>query len=108
MRRQIVLLAAAMALTTGAASASPLRFVAGAAAPLDPLAIEIHHKPGHQGGPPWMRDRERQMEPFEEDGGYEARPRYRREVCRTSYRTVFDRYTGEYVRRPVRSCSSDY
>ena len=24
------------------------------------------------------------------------------------YRTVFDRYTGEYVQRPVQSCSTEY
>jgi hypothetical protein len=106
MRLPIVLFAA-LALGTVEASASPLGAAAGSAAPPNPLAIEIHHKPGHQGGPPWTRGRQHQMESFGDDRVYEARPRYRREVCRTSYRTVFDRYTGEYVRRPVQICSTD-
>jgi len=107
MRLRIVLFAA-LALGAVDASASPLGPAAEAAGSPNPLAIEIHHKPGHQGGPPWMRGRQHEVESFEDDRVYEERPRYRRQVCRTSYRTVFDRYTGEYVRRPVQSCSSDY
>ena len=63
---------------------------------------EIHHKPGHRGGPPWARQRERQPEILYE------RPGTRRQFCRTTYETVFDRYAGEYVNRPVRSCSDGY
>jgi hypothetical protein len=77
-------------------------------------AFLVHHKPGHHGGPPWARGRERHSDSFE-DGRryderryYEARPRYQRQVCRTSYRTVFDRYTGEYISRPFRTCSTEY
>lgn len=109
MRREIVLFGAALALGyTAEAWASPLAAVGASLQPGSP-ALAIHHKPGHQGGPPWMRGRPREMESFEDDRRYyEARPRYRRQVCRTSYRTVFDRYSGEYISRPFRSCTSDY
>jgi hypothetical protein len=108
MRPEIVIVGAALALGfTPEAGASPLA-AGGSLQPGSP-ALMIHHKPGHQGGPPWMRGRQREMESYE-DGSryYEARPRYSRQVCRTGYRTVFDRYSGEYVSRPFRTCTSDY
>ena len=62
-------------------------------------AIPIHHKPGHHGGPPWLRgDRDRGDW---RDGRYDERSYT---VCRNTYRTYYDPYYGEYVRRRVRIC----
>jgi hypothetical protein len=72
-----------------------------------PAIVLAHHKPWHHGGPPWMRDRGRDDERDYRDDRYDRRT-YRREVCRTRYEEVFDRYTGESVSRPVRICSSRY
>jgi len=108
MRKILGILAAAGLVTLGARAAASASPVADAGALLAPSpAVMIHHKPGHHGGPPWMRGRQR--EDYEDQGRpYETRPRYTREVCRTSYRTVFDRYSGEYISRPVRTCTSEY
>lgn len=103
--------------TAGIVIASALCFCAGTAlaAPLannllsesgDPL-VEIHHKPGHAGGPPWMRGRQGRDEwrgSRGYDRGYSSRYIERRTACRTVYRTYFDAYSGEYVRRSARIC----
>ena len=66
----------------------------------------VHHKPGHHGGQPWLQ-RNQTRDEWREDrwdyGGYYGRDRPYT-VCRTTYRTYFDPYTGEYVERPVRVC----
>jgi hypothetical protein len=119
--RFLVMLVAGSALL--AASAAPARAVVGAhPSPTvsNPLTSVIHHKPGHQGGPPWARrgpDRDewrdrREREYTIRDDWREERS-YRREreyttLCRTEYRTDFDPYTGAYVREPVRVCREGY
>ncbi|HEY8380847.1 MAG TPA: hypothetical protein VIL09_01730 [Microvirga sp.] len=97
MRVAPLILAGAFGLMTSAAWAGPIPITApdrmtGAAATL------IHHKPGHQGGPPWAR---RQQQP-----AYERydRPVRSVETCRTTTRTQVDPYTGDTVRRSVRVC----
>lgn len=102
-----ILVAASLALATLPAIAMPVP--SGPADAVDRSASPatlVHHKPGHHGGPPWARGRERERDVYE-DEAYEARPLYRRRICRTTYRTVYDRYTGDYVSRPVRVCRSD-
>ena len=113
MRDLTSLLAVALTLGCAGASASPLAGGAVAIAPSDGLATAIHHKPGHRGGPPWTRDRERRGgddRDFDRESYRDSdeRPSYRRQVCRTTYREVYDRYEDEYVTRPVRVCRSEY
>lgn len=60
--------------------------------------VQIHHKPGHKGGPPWTRQGNWN------DRGYATRSIERRTYCRTTLRTYYDDYRGEYVRRSVRVC----
>lgn len=96
-------IAAGLALGTSPALAAP----AVAFDSAEPAIVLAHHKPWHHGGPPWMRDHGPDDERDYRDDRYDRRT-YRREVCRTRYEEVFDRYTGEYVTRPVRVCSSRY
>ncbi len=75
-------------------------------------AVLAHHKPGHRGGPPWTRGR------GYDDDGYRDRARDRRAeawderprrlACTTRYRSAYDHYLGETVRRPVRVCDERY
>jgi hypothetical protein len=105
MRVSTLVIAGALALGTAGASASPLIAGANGVAAPESLATTIHHKPGHRGGPPWMRggrdrdDRRESRRRRDWDDGYQSRT-----VCRTTYRTAFDPYQGAYVRRPVRIC----
>ena len=101
MLRLKLLIAAGLGLGASPAFAAP---VIASAVP-EPAIVLAHHKPGHHGGPPWMRDHGRD---YDERDYRDDRRAYRREVCRTRYEEVFDRYTGEYVTRPVRVCSSRY
>jgi hypothetical protein len=99
------LIAGAVCCGAVTASAGPL---ADTSVQDDPgVLIDVHHKPGHHGGPPWMRDNR-------DSGEWRASRRYdrefpsqygeRRSSCRTVYRTYFDDYSGEYVRRSARVC----
>ena len=106
--RTTLLIAALIAVLPGAALALPLP---GPAIPSTAgEAILAHHKPGHRGGPPWMRgrgyddgyrDRNRRAQAWDE-----GRPR--RPACTTRYRSEYDPYLGETVRRPVRVCEERY
>ena len=92
-----------------AASAAPASAFAGAhPSPMvpDPLTALVHHKPGHQGGPPWAR-RGADRDDWREERPYRREREYTR-LCRTEYRTDFDPYTGAYVREPVRVCREGY
>jgi len=105
MRAAGVLFASALCLYTGAASAASF----GSSLLLEPGTplIEVHHKPGHAGGPPWMRgrqDRDEWRESRDYDRGYSSRYSERRTTCRTVYRSYYDAYAGEYVRRSARVC----
>ena len=71
------------------------------------VLIDVHHKPGHHGGPPWMRgnrDRDEWHAGRRYDREFSSRYSERRSSCRTVYRTYFDDYSGEYVRRSARVC----
>jgi hypothetical protein len=94
-------IAAGLTLSASPAFAAPaIAFDAPEAA-----ILLAHHKPWHHGGPPWTRDRGH----YDDRQDYrDDRRTYRREVCRTRYEEVFDRYAGEYVTRPVRICTSRY
>jgi hypothetical protein len=105
MRIVTVLTASALVLVGAGASAHPLAGRMTMAVPDSP-ATAVHHKPGHGGGPPWARGRDQYRNSYRES--YEERPVYRRQVCRTTYREVYDRYVGDYVSRPVRVCRSQY
>jgi hypothetical protein len=98
-----------LVIAAGLVIGAPSAFAAPSAAFDAPEAVIVlaHHKPWHHGGPPWMRDRGRYDERAYRDDRYDRRA-YRREVCRTRYEDVYDRYTGVYVTRPVRVCSSRY
>lgn len=85
-----------------------------------PLVETVHHKPGHQGGPPWTRGRGRGDDRGYDRGfdrgdyrGFERGERYgfseRTETrrvtrCVTRYEERYDRYRDAYVRRPVEVC----
>jgi hypothetical protein len=94
-------IAAALAVGTAKATASPLSSAGAASIRADAMLHAIHHKPGHHGGPPWARR-------GDDDGSYRGAYRDddppRRTVCRMTYRTVFDRAYGQYVQRPVQVC----
>ena len=123
MKVPTIILAAAVALAATPAPANPLLKVATTAdAAADFLVSLAHHKPKHNGGPPWARrgsDRDDRGERYwrerrytNRDGGGEER-RYQRDreytrVCHTEYRRDFDPYTGDYVREPVRVCRERY
>jgi len=96
MRALGILVAGAMCY--GAASASAAPFGGQSLSATDVPLVQIHHKPGHKGGPPWARKGNRNTR------GYATRIIERREVCRTTLRTYYDDYTGEYIRRSVRVC----
>jgi hypothetical protein len=69
--------------------------------------IDVHHTPGHDGGPPWTRHKQSRDEwrrPRQVDREYYGSYSERRTVCRTTYRTYFDDYSGEYVCRSIRVC----
>lgn len=104
MRATGALIAGALCLWAGAASATSFgsSLLSEPGAPL----IGVHHKPGHAGGPPWMRGRQGGEWRAERryGGAYSTRTFERRTVCRTVYRSYYDAYTGEYVRRSVRVC----
>ena len=124
MRFFVTLVAGLMLFAASAAPASALMGAHPSPMVPDPLTALVHHKPGHQGGPPWARrgaDRDdwregrryrREREYTSRDDWREERP-YRREreytrLCRTEYRTDFDPYTGAYVREPIRVCREGY
>jgi len=105
MRVRKLLIAGALCWGIAPVAAAPLTIQLLAAEGL-PL-IAIHHKPGHEGGPPWKRHKEGRYEEREYrqyDQHYSTRYSAPRSVCRTTERTSFDDYTGEYVRRSVRVC----
>jgi hypothetical protein len=105
MRATGVLFASALCLCAGAALATPLA-KGVLSAPGTPL-IEVHHKPGHAGGPPWMRGRQDRNEGRADrqyDRGYSNHYSERRTACRTVYRSYYDAYAGEYLRRSARVC----
>lgn len=96
-------LALAGLLAAGAAHAAPLP-VPGAT--LAPEAVLVHHKPGHEGGPPWTRGRNARGYDDDAPRGYRS-SRYddgygRR--CTTQIRRSTDPYTGDRVTREVRIC----
>lgn len=96
MRVYATLVAGALCAGAVTASAAPM----GAQLPPEhetPL-VQIHHKPGHKGGPPWARQDSRSSR------GYATRTMERRTICRTTLRTYYDEYIGQYVRRSVRTC----
>lgn len=115
--RLIALVGAALCLAATAAEARPVGTpISGfAEAPVE----QVHHKPGHRGGPPWTRER-RRPDRFDEGQayggrGYEGRgygspygDSYRSRVvverCVTRYEERYDPYRDAYVRRPVRVC----
>ncbi|KAA2235702.1 hypothetical protein [Salinarimonas soli] len=101
--RIAMLAAAALGLTAGAALATPLAGDRGLGG--TPPAQTVHHKPGHEGGPPWTRGRSGYERGYEEERYIERRPRVTR--CVTRYRERYDAYRGVYVRRPVEVCSTD-
>ena len=105
MRFSLLMAVAAAGFCANAAIASPL-FANESSLSAEAPLIGVHHKPGHHGGPPWMQ-RNQTRDEWREDrwdyGGYYGRDRPYT-VCRTTYRTYFDPYTGEYVQRPVRVC----
>lgn len=85
----------------GAALASPaLAFptLTGKEIAPAPGVENIHHKPGHRGGPPWTR------QGLERRDWVESRPAYRRQTCETTLRQDYDPYTGSPVTRRVRTC----
>ena len=96
MRALGILVAGTLCLGAVTASAAPLgaQLLPEREAPL----VQIHHKPGHKGGPPWAR------RDSWNDRGYATRTTERRTYCRTTLRTYYDDYMGEYVRRSVRVC----
>ena len=105
MRLSVVIMAGALSFSVAPALASPVDQAGWAGAGSDMQVTRIHHKPGHHGGPPWLRrgqDRQDWRDSRRERfySGY----RERRPACRTTYRTYYDSYYGEYVRRPVRVC----
>jgi len=95
MRALGILAAGALCFGVATASAAPFggQLLSEHEAPL----VQIHHKPGHRGGPPWTRQSNRNR-------GYATRTIERRTFCRTTLRTYYDEFTGEYVRRSVRVC----
>ncbi len=103
--RPALLIAALVLALPGAALALPL---GSPKAPPTTGAEAVHHKPGHRGGPPWTRGR------GYDDDGYRDRYRDRRAeawderprrlACTTRYRSTYDPYLGETVRRAVRVC----
>ncbi|MBJ6127869.1 hypothetical protein [Microvirga splendida] len=100
MRRFTIILAGILCASAGAASAGP-RMEGPIAAPA-PL-VEIHHKPGHKGGPPWMR-KNQSRDAWRAETQTRRTYTERRSDCRTTTRTEYDSYTDEYIRRTVRVC----
>ena len=114
--RSTMLVAGFLALgLAGMAQAAPL---AGPQPDLTPAtpAQAIHHKPGHRGGPPWMRGRaerdrdddRRAYRQRDRDDWDDDRPSRRTTACRTEYREAFDPYRGVSIRRPVQVCRERY
>jgi len=101
-----VLICAPAMLIATMADASPL--APGTAFPTAGATVQaIHHKPGHRGGPPWMRDRDDRRSNERRVDRDDGRSRPAR-VCQTQYRTEYDPYDDEYVRRPVQVCRNVY
>jgi len=99
---RMTLALAALTSLAAAAQASPLVSADPSAAA--PAAVHVHHKPGHQGGPPWTRGRERGYDD-RRSRAYEERYEERRvSRCVTRYEERYDPYRDAYVRRPVRLC----
>jgi hypothetical protein len=91
------LVAGAIALLATGAAANPLVTSATSVDATAPALEQIHHKPGHQGGPPWARGRD--------DGRRSYTPeRVTRRVCETRMQRVYDPYEDEYVRRETQVC----
>ncbi len=110
MRRQLLLVAVSLLLGASSASAGTLRGTQALFAMPDRAVSLVHHKPGHQGGPPWARrgyGRDDDRDDWREERRYRREPAYT-QVCRTEYRTRFDPYEEDYVREPVRVCREGY
>ena len=121
MNLQTLALAGALVLSVSPVLATQFsRPGAASAVDADPSVQLVHHKPNHHGGPPWAR---RHQEPqdwrFGHDQNYWRYARQQDEwrydraperitVCRTVYRTEFDSFEGDYVRRPVQVCRERY
>ena len=99
MRSAVLIMAGALMLPTAPLLANPLPRAAWLPDAGAVEAIPIHHKPGHHGGPPWLRGGRDRGD--WRDGRYDERTYT---VCRNTYRTYYDPYYGEYVRRRVRIC----
>ena len=84
-----------VALIATGAAANPLATSAADAAA--PAFERIHHKPGHQGGPPWTRGRDDDRRSYTPE-------RVTRRVCETRMQRVYDPYEDEYVRRETQVC----
>ena len=101
---RLPLAATCLFLCAGVAPASPL--------PADPApawpVTSVHHKPWHEGGPPWARRGrdEREDRGFARDDEDDDRRslRARRVECVTRYQERYDPYRDAYVRRPVEVC----
>ena len=121
MNLRMLALGGALVLSVSPAVATPLshaNVVSTAAA--GPGVQFVHHKPGHHGGPPWAR-RNQERDDWRYSRGREYW-RYARErddwrytrapervpICRTTYRTEFDPFEGDYVSRPVQICRERY
>jgi hypothetical protein len=97
----------ASALCCGAVTASAGPLVSTHVQGSQGVLTDVHHKPGHYGGPPWTRgnrDRDEWRASRRDDREFSSRYSERRSSCRTVYRTYFDDYSGEYVRRSARVC----
>ena len=117
MNLQTLALAGALVLSVSPAFATPfLHLGAVSAVGTDSGVQLVHHKPNHHGGPPWARRNQEQDEwhpsrdrsywrfAREQDDWHYSRAPERITVCRTVYRTEFDAFEGDYIRRPVQVC----
>lgn len=91
------LVAGAVALIATGAAANPLLTSAAGVDATAPAFERIHHKPGHQGGPPWTRGRDNDRRSYTPE-------RVTRRVCETRMQRVYDPYEDEYVRRETQVC----
>lgn len=96
-------LALAASLLAVPALAGPLP---GPGPSLEAGAVLVHHKPGHQGGPPWTRGRnaDRGTRAYDDvPRGYASRG-YDARRCTTEIRRRYDPYTDTTVTRRVNVC----
>lgn len=108
MRVLVLQVGIALCFSAATASANPLMPSGGSQLMQGTPLVDVHHKPGHGGGPPWKRKNHSQDDwraghHYERDFS-STYVEERRTPCRTTYRSYFDDYTGEYVRRSVRVC----